>query len=64
MANKLHKNSIEVQDIKNFDIDSITDQEIDEIRNEIYSVYKENGGNGRVAKSSEFVNKVDEILGL
>lgn len=64
VANKLHKNSIEVQDIKNFDIDSITDQEIDEIRNEIYSVYKENGGNGRVAKSSEFVNKVDEILGL
>ena len=27
-------------------------------------IYKENGGNGRVAKSSEFVNKVDEVLEL
>ena len=64
VANKLRKNSISIQDIKNFDVDSITEQEIDEVKNKIYSLYKDNGGNGRVAKSSEFVSKVDKILGL
>ena len=64
VANKLKKSSISVQDIKTFDVDSITEQEIDEVKNKIYSLYKDNGGNGRVAKSSEFVSKVDKILGL
>lgn len=64
VAYKLKKNNIRVQDIKNFNVESITEEEIDEIRNKVYSLYKDNGGNGRVAKSSEFVNKVDEMLGL
>lgn len=64
VANKLRKNHISVQDIKNFDVSSITEQEIDEMKDKIYSLYKSNGGNGRVAKNTEFVNKVDGIIGL
>lgn len=64
VAHKLQKKIIDVKDIKNFDVNSITEEEIEDIKNKIYSLYKDNGGNGRVAKGSEFVNKVDEILGL
>ena len=56
-------NSINI-DIKMLDIDSISEEEIASVKDKIYAVYKENGGNGRVAKSTEFVLKVDEALGL
>ena len=62
VANSIKKNNITIADIKHLDIDSITDDVISEIKDKIYNIYKENGGNGRVAKSSEFVNKVDEVL--
>lgn len=64
VANSIKKNNITIADIKHLDIDSITDDVISEIKDKIYNIYKENGGNGRVAKSSEFVNKVDEVLEL
>lgn len=64
VANCIKKNNITIADIKHLDIDSITDDVISEIKDKIYNIYKENGGNGRVAKSSEFVNKVDEVLEL
>lgn len=64
VANSIKKNNITIADIKHLDIDSITDDLISEIKDKIYNIYKENGGNGRVAKSSEFVNKVDEVLEL
>lgn len=64
IASSIKKNNITIEDIKQLDIDSITDEVISNIKDKIYNIYKENGGNGRVAKSSEFVNKVDEILGL
>lgn len=64
VANSIKKNNITIADIKRLDIDSITDDVISEIKDKIYNIYKENGGNGRVAKSSEFVNKVDEVLEL
>lgn len=64
VANSIKKNNITIADIKHLDIDSITDDVISEVKNKIYNIYKENGGNGRVAKSSEFVNKVDEVLEL
>lgn len=63
-ANSIKKNNITIADIKHLDIDSITDDVISEVKDKIYNIYKENGGNGRVAKSSEFVNKVDEVLEL
>lgn len=64
VANSIKKNNITIVDIKHLDIDSITDDVISEVKDKIYNIYKENGGNGRVAKSSEFVNKVDEVLEL
>lgn len=64
VANSIKKNNITIADIKHLDIDSITDDVISEVKDKIYNIYKENGGNGRVAKSSEFVNKVDEVLEL
>lgn len=64
VANCIKKNNITIADIKHLDIDSITDDVISEIKDKIYNIYKENGGNGRVAKSSEFVYKVDEVLEL
>lgn len=64
VINSIKKNNITIADIKHLDIDSITDDVISEIKDKIYNIYKENGGNGRVAKSSEFVNKVDEVLEL
>lgn len=64
VVNSIKKNNITIADIKHLDIDSITDDVISEIKDKIYNIYKENGGNGRVAKSSEFVNKVDEVLEL
>lgn len=64
VANSIKKNNITISDIKNLDINSITDDDISEIKDKIYKIYKENGGNGRVAKSSKFVDKVDEVLAL
>lgn len=64
VANSIKKNNITIADIKHLDIDSITDDVISEVKDKIYNIYKENGGNGRVTKSSEFVNKVDEVLEL
>ena len=64
VANSIKKNDITIADIKNLDINSITDDVISEIKDKIYKIYKENGGNGRVAKSSKFVDKVDEVLEL
>lgn len=64
VAYKLGKNVIEAQDIKTLEIEAITEEEISYVKDKIYEVYKSNGGNGRVAKSVEFVLKVDEVLGL
>ena len=64
VAYKIGKNTIDSQDIKALEIEAITEEEISYVKDKIYDVYKSNGGNGRVAKSSEFVLKVDEALGL
>ena len=64
VADSIRKNSITTRDIKELNIDNITDKKISNIKDKVYNLYKESGGNGRVAKSSEFVKKVDKILGL
>lgn len=61
---KFRKTKISDQDIMNLNIDEIKDEDINNIKKIIYSKYKELGGNGRVAKSSSFVNHIDSILGL
>ena len=43
-------------------MDSITDEIIADIRDKVYEIYKQHGGNGRVAKSAEFIQYIDEML--
>lgn len=62
IADVLGKKNITPADIKNLDIDSITDTLIEDIRNRVYEIYKQHGGNGRVAKSAEFIQYIDNML--
>lgn len=64
VANRLQKKNISFSDIKTFDIDSLSDEEIDKIKSAVYSKYKELGGNGRVAKSSTFINDIIQVIGI
>ena len=62
IADVLCKKNITPADIKNLDIDSVTDTLIEDIRNRVYEIYKQHGGNGRVAKSAEFIQYIDNML--
>ena len=58
----MSKKNIIPSDIKNLDMDSVTDNIIENIRNRVYEIYKQHGGNGRVAKSAEFIRYIDNML--
>lgn len=60
----LGKKEIEFSDISNFDLNLVTDDLINSIKNEVFKKYKELGGNGRVAKSSTFIDEIDQVLCL
>lgn len=62
IADVLGKRNITPADIKNLDMDSVTDTLIEDIRNRVYEIYKQLGGNGRVAKSAEFIQYIDNML--
>ena len=62
IADVLSKKNIIPSDIKNLDMDSVTDNIIENIRNRVYEIYKQHGGNGRVAKSAEFIRYIDNML--
>lgn len=62
IADVLGKRNITPADIKNLDMDSVTDTLIENIRNRVYEIYKQHGGNGRVAKSAEFIQYIDNML--
>ena len=64
VANRLKKRNISFCDIKAFDIDALTQEDINHVKDLVYQRYKELGGNGRVAKSSNFVNEVDFAIGI
>ncbi len=64
VAKRLGKKEINFEDIKTFDVDSLTDSEINEVKSLVYKKYKELGGNGAVAKSSTFVDDVDDAIGI
>lgn len=64
IADVLGKKNITPADIKNLDIDSITDTLIEDIRNRVYEIYKQHGGNGRVAKSAEFMGCGKDIVSI
>ena len=62
IADVLNKKNITPSDIKDLDMDSVTDAIIENIRNKVYEIYKQHGGNGRVAKSAEFIQYIDNML--
>lgn len=62
IADVLGKRNITPADIKNLEMDSVTDTLIEDIRNRVYEIYKQHGGNGRVAKSAEFIQYIDNML--
>ena len=62
IAAVLSKKNIIPSDIKNLDMDSVTDNIIENIRNRVYEIYKQHGGNGRVAKSAKFIQYIDNML--
>lgn len=64
VAKKIGKRKITFLDIKNFDIECLNDEIINPIKDTVYQKYKDLGGNGRVVKSSSFVDEVDTVLGL
>ena len=62
VAKTLNKKEIVFSDLKDFDIEQISTEVINEVKAMIYEKYKELGGNGRVAKSSTFINEIDAMF--
>ncbi len=64
VADILQKSDITPKDIKEMNLENVTDERIGKIRNIIYNEYKKQGGNSHVAKSSSFIDLVNNKLGL
>ncbi|MCH5224229.1 MAG: AIPR family protein [Muribaculaceae bacterium] len=60
----LQKTTIKSSDIIEFDISRVQDELINSIKYKIYEKYKELGGNGSVAKNSQFIEVVDKLMGF
>lgn len=58
----LTKKDITPSDIKSLDMNEVTDEIITLIRDKVYNIYKSHGGNGRVAKSADFIQYIIEML--
>ena len=61
-AKVIGKKEISFSDLATVDVNLFNDSLIDGVKDQIYEKYKELGGNGRVAKSSTFINEIDTIL--
>ncbi len=61
-AKTIEKKEMKFSDIVSLDINTINEEIIVQLIGDIYKKYKEEGGNGRVAKSKDFIQKIDEIL--
>lgn len=64
VADVLKKKELSFIDLKNFDLNNITETSISEISNKIYSKYKKLGGNSRIAKSKTFIDDVYLLFNL
>lgn len=64
VARGIGKKKITFSDFKSFDSNSISDESIISTRDAIYKRYKELGGNGRVAKSAQFVDEIDTLFNV
>lgn len=64
VADALSKKELSFIDLKNFDLNNITEDSISEISNRIYLKYNELGGNSRIAKSKTFIEDVYLLFNL
>lgn len=64
VADILQKSDITPKDIKEMNLENVTDERIGKIRNIIYNEYKKQGGNSHAAKSSSFIDLVNNKLGI
>ena len=62
VAKYLNKTDISFDDIIDLDVNDISDDYINVVKEIVYNKYKELGGNGRVAKSSNFINQIEPLL--
>ena len=56
------KKKFDINDLKNIDLNSIDDEYINNIYQKIFTKYKDLGGDGRVAKSTNFITEVDSAI--
>lgn len=64
VADKMKKKELTFSDIKELDLESITNEEVLSVANRIYEKYKELGGNSRTAKSKTFIEDVYSLFEL
>lgn len=62
VAKTLNKKEISFQDLHNLDIEQVTTELINSLKNKIYNKYKDAGGNSRVAKSPAFMTQIYNLL--
>lgn len=62
ISHVLGKKDIIPSDIKTLDMNMVTEEIITSIRDNVYNIYKSHGGNGRVAKSADFIQFINEML--
>lgn len=55
-AKKINSSKITESDVKNINIDILTDKDIMEYSNHIFEIYQSLGGTGKIAKSSEIID--------
>lgn len=64
VANVLKKKELSFLDLKNLNLNNITETEIITISDKIYNKYKELGGNSRIAKSQGFIDDIYSLFDL
>lgn len=62
VSKEFNKKDITFSDLARLNVDQIVEDDINTVKELIYDKYKELGGNGRVAKSSTFIDEIDLIL--
>ena len=64
VSKKMKTTDITFDKLKDFDFETLSDEEINNSKELVYQLYKEEGGNSRVAKSSTFIKKVIDKLNM
>lgn len=64
VAKTIEKKEIGFADLSALNTDLITKDIIESLKESVYLKYKELGGNGRVAKSSTFINEIYNLVGF